>query len=290
MSKEEELIKIQYKNKHHEKLEKIKKYKTIDFDLIPVIFEEKYEKKRNYKNYDDFTLVTDDYFSKCKYSIYQSVYQTNKNEYFNCSYSTSEFLHYYELEEEEIIKIIRILKEILKDVLQLYNYDFSDNKFLKSCGFIESIIFKKCKFDCCVSNCNVKISEIYFSNEAQYYTKNDLVCKKLLKKNYKKKFSNYFNYIGDYFSCLLENIFGSRSHIDAYLYGPIKYRKSFRYSEAYDQKRYEQNMILIKKYKQHETTIYKDTGNIERDYLVFKKLGFIFKFNDKKRRELNRLN
>ena len=46
MSKEEELIKIQFKNKHHEKLELIKKYKTIEFDLIPVIFEEKYEKKK----------------------------------------------------------------------------------------------------------------------------------------------------------------------------------------------------------------------------------------------------
>ncbi len=290
MSEEEEIVKIQYKNKHHEKLEKIKKYKTVEFDLIPVLFKERYEKKSNYKKCEGFALVTDNYFSNCKYSIYQSVYRTNKNEYFNGSYSTSEFLRYHELEKEEIIKIIRVLKEMLKDVLQLYSYDFSDNKFLKSCGFIESIIFKKCKFDCCVFNCNVKISEIYFSNEAQCYTKNDLVCKKLLEKNYKKNFSNYFNYIGDYFSCLLENIFGSRSHIDAYLHGVRKYRKNFKSIEAYDQRRYEQNMILIKKYNEHVTCIYKDTGNIKHDYLVFKKLGFIFKFDDKKRRELNRLN
>lgn len=48
MSNEEEIIKIQYKNKHHEKLEKTKRYKTIEFDLIPIVFEERYEKKRKF--------------------------------------------------------------------------------------------------------------------------------------------------------------------------------------------------------------------------------------------------
>lgn len=281
MLKEEELIKIQYKNKHHEELEKTKNYKTIEFDLIPVLFKESYEITENYKKCDDTTPIIDDFFSEFFPDIeYVIVYQTNITKYYSRSSSSSSFLHYHKLEEEEIIKIIRILKVMLMNVLYLYrNY-----------GFIESIIFKKNNFDYSIFSCNVKISEIYFSKKAQKYTKNKLVCKKLLERGIKEKnFSNYFNYIDDYFNCLLEITFGSCSgKIVRGLCSYDIYCKNPRSIKAYDQIRYMQNLILIGKYKDHYETIYKNKENTEHITLVIEKLGFIFR-NDKRKRKIKNI-
>lgn len=300
MSKEGELIKIQFKNKHHEELEKTKNYKTIEFDLFPVLFEENYERTENYKKNDDYTIIIDKFPSESNYRNYKNTCCTNINKY--CfrhhysicpcySFSSSSFLLYYELEKEEIIKIIQKLKEILENLLFLNNFsndkiiigDFSE--FIERCGFIESITFKYHNYDYCVFNCNVKISEFYFSKKA--FTKNKIVCKKLLEKGFKEKnFSKYFNYIDDYFSCLLETVFGSCSgKIVLGPYSHHNYIKNNKSIKAYDQNQYMRNLILIKTYEKHYHYESSDDNESSDDIiLTFEKIGFIFRNDNKKRK------
>ena len=263
---QKEIVKIQYKNKHHEKLEKTKKYKTVEFDLIPVLFEERYKKTENYIKCNDSKPEHWPYYN-------YNIHETNISKYYICPDLTSSFIHDGELEEEEIIKIIRTLKEILEDVLRLKNLH------VKSYGFIKSIIFKNYRFGHCVFRCVVKISENYFSKEAEYYTKRYIICKKLLEKGYEEEnFFNYFNRIDDYFKCLLENVFGyCSSHV---LIGDCSdsiYDIIFGSAKSCDQIQYIQSMILVKKYEERHKDIKNNTENI---YLVLKKLGFIFKDND----------
>ena len=285
MSREIEIEKIQYENEHHKEIEETKKYKTIEFDLIPVIFKEKYEITENYKKCEDTTPKIDHFFSEyCSDIDYDSYYQTNINKYYCRPISDSSFLYYHDSKKEEITKIFKILKEILKDILCLNNY-----ASIGCCGFVESIILKKNKHGNCIFTCNIKISEVYFSKKAQKITKNKIVCKKLLEKGFEEKnFSNYFNYIDDYFNCLLEITFGSCS--GKIVIGPCSYfyyTKNSKSIKAYDQIEYMQNLILLKKYKYHHETIYKNKEKRENIYLVLKKLGFIFRNDKRKKKKKN---
>lgn len=258
---QEEILTVRYKNKHHEKLEKTKKYKTVEFDLIPVLFEEEYEKTENYKKCND---------SVPEFWPTSKIYQTNISKYYNRPDLTSLFVHYNDFENDEIIKIIRELKEILYDVL-----------YLKSYGFIELITFKNYHDNHCIFNCKVKVSEDYFSKEAEFDTENNLVCKELCERGYKvENFSDYFNYINEYICCLLEIVFGYCS--SEILFGGCSdsiYSIIYGTRKAYDQIRYMKSMILIEKHEKH---IENFKNGINHVYLVLKKLGFIFKKTDEK--------
>lgn len=257
-----------------------------EFDLIPVIFEENYEITENYKKCEDTTPVISHCFSELFSDIdYDSYYQTNINKYYSRPSSDSSFINYHESKEEEITEIIKILKKVLKDILCLNNY-----AFIGCCGFVESINLKINKHGNCIFHCNIKISEVYFSKKAQKITKNKIVCKKLLEKGFEEKnFSNYFNYIDDYFNCLLEITFGSCS--GKIVIGPCShfyYTKNSKSIKAHDQIEYMQNLILLEKYKDHRETIYKNKEKTEDIYLVLKKLGFIFR-NDKRKRKIKNI-
>lgn len=276
MSREIEIEKIQYENEYHKEMEETKKYKIFEFDLIPVIFEENYEITENYKKCEDTTPVIDHFFCEfCPDINYDSYYQTNIKKYYCRPSLKSSFLHYYDLEKEKITKIIKILKEILEYILCLNNYD------LGRCGFVETIILKKNERGYCIFTCNIKISEVYFSKKAQKITKNKIVCKKLLEKGFEEKnFSNYFNYIDDYFNCLLEITFGSCS--GKILIGPCSYDiycKKSRSIKAYDQNQYMRNLMLIETYEKH----YEYSDSVD---LIIEKLGFIFRNDNKKNQKL----